>query len=59
MHRTPATLAPVGSTGEYAGAGDGRLRVCRHFAWFEVGSVKVALPHPTHHRVTQAVGRSL
>ena len=34
----------------------GSLRVFRHFAWLEVGSVKAALSRPAHTRVTQAVG---
>ena len=34
----------------------GSLRVFRQFAWLEVGSVKGALPRPTHQRVTQTVG---
>ena len=33
------------------------MRVFRHFVWLGVGSVKIALPHPTHHRVTHTVGR--
>ncbi len=33
----------------------GSLRVFRHFAWLEVGSVKVALSRPAHQRVTPAV----
>ena len=33
----------------------GSLRVFRHFAWLEAGSVKMALPRPAHQRVTQAV----
>lgn len=33
----------------------GTLRVFKHFAWLEVGSVKVALSRPAHQRVTQAV----
>src|SRR5215216_3124040 len=33
----------------------GSLRVFRQFAWLEVDSVKMALSHPTHQRVTQAV----
>ena len=35
----------------------GSLRVFGHFMWLEVGSVKVALSHPTHQRVTQTVRR--
>jgi hypothetical protein len=35
----------------------GSRRVFRQFAWLEVGSVKMALPHPTHQRVTQTVRR--
>jgi len=34
----------------------GTLRVFRHFAWLEAGSVKTTLPRPAHQRVTQAVG---
>jgi hypothetical protein len=33
------------------------VRVFRQFAGLEVGTVKMALPHPTHQRVTQTVGR--
>ena len=29
----------------------------KHFSWLEVGSVKMALSHPTHQRVTRAIGR--
>ncbi len=36
----------------------GSLRVCRHFAWLEVGSVKIALPRPAHQRVTQTVSQT-
>ena len=36
----------------------GSRRVFKHFAWLEVGSVKMALSRPTHQRVTQAVGRA-
>ena len=36
----------------------GSLRVFKHFAWLEVGSVKMALSRPTHQRVTQAVSRA-
>ncbi len=39
------------------GHDDGSLRVFRHFAWLEVGSVKAALSCPAHQRVTQAVGQ--
>jgi hypothetical protein len=35
----------------------GTLRVFRHFVWLEVVPVTIALPRPTHQRVTQAVGR--
>ncbi len=35
----------------------GSLRVFRHFAWLEVGSVKVALSRPAHQRVTHTVGQ--
>jgi hypothetical protein len=35
----------------------GSLRVFRHFAGLQVDSVKAALPHPTHQRVTQTVGQ--
>ena len=28
------------------------VRVFKQFAWLEVGSVKVAFPRPTHHRVS-------
>ena len=35
----------------------GSLRVFRHFAWLEVGSVKMALSRPTHQRVTHTVGQ--
>jgi hypothetical protein len=34
----------------------GILRVFKQFAWLEVNSVKMALAHPAHLRVTQAVG---
>ena len=34
----------------------GSLRVFEHFAWLGVGSGKMALPRPTHQRVTQTVG---
>jgi len=34
----------------------GSLRVFRQFVWLQVGSVKAALPRPTHQRVTPAVG---
>jgi len=33
------------------------VRVFRHFVWLEAGSVKMALSHPAHQRVTQTVGR--
>jgi hypothetical protein len=33
------------------------LRFFKHLSWLEVGSDKMALSHPTHQRVTQAVGR--
>jgi hypothetical protein len=33
----------------------GSRRVFRHFAWLEVGSVKLASPRPAHQRVTQTV----
>jgi hypothetical protein len=36
----------------------GSLRVFKQFAWPEVGSGKVALPCPTHQRVTHTVRRS-
>jgi len=49
MHRTPAN---------YAGAGGGSRRVFKHFAWFEVGSSKIAFSRPAHQRVTQAVGQT-
>ena len=35
----------------------GSRRVFKQFAWFEVGSGKVALSRPTHQRVTRAVGQ--
>jgi hypothetical protein len=35
----------------------GSRRVFGQFLYLEVGSVKVALSHPTHQRVTQTVGR--
>lgn len=35
----------------------GSLRVFKHFAWLEDGSVKVALSRLTHQRVTPAVRR--
>jgi len=35
----------------------GSLRVFKPFVWLQAGSVKVALSHPAHQRVTQAVGR--
>jgi len=35
------------------------VRVFKQFAWLEVGSVKVALSHPTHQNVTHTVGQSL
>src|SRR5215216_4459893 len=47
------------STGISMHPTSGSRRVFRQFVWLEVGSVKVALPHPTHLRVTQAVGRLL
>ena len=34
----------------------GSRRVFGQFAWLGVGSVKVALSHPAHQRVTPAVG---
>jgi hypothetical protein len=34
----------------------GSLRVFKHFAQLQVNSAKMALSHPTHQRVTQAVG---
>jgi hypothetical protein len=37
----------------------GSLRVFKHFAWLEVGSVKAVLSRPAHQRVTQAVRRQL
>jgi hypothetical protein len=37
----------------------GSLRVFKRFSWLEAGSVKVALSHPTHQRVTRAVRQSL
>jgi hypothetical protein len=36
----------------------GSLRVFRHFAWLKAGSVKGAVSHPAHQRVTPAVGRT-
>jgi hypothetical protein len=39
------------------GHGGGSRRVFKRFVWLEVGSVKMALSHPTHQRVTPAVGR--
>jgi hypothetical protein len=33
----------------------GSLRVFKRFAWLEVGSVKMALSHPAHQRVTHTV----
>jgi len=36
----------------------GSLRVFKQFSWLEVGSVKAALPPPTHQRVTPTVGRA-
>ena len=33
----------------------GSLRVFRHFAWLEAGSVKMVLSRPTHPRVTHTV----
>ena len=36
----------------------GSLRVFKHFAWLEIGSVKMALSRPTHPRVTHTVGQS-
>jgi hypothetical protein len=41
---------------ERRGHGGGSLRVFRQFAWLGVGSDKMALSHPAHQRVTQAVG---
>jgi hypothetical protein len=35
----------------------GSRRVFRQFLWLGVGSAKMALSHPAHQRVTQAVGR--
>jgi hypothetical protein len=35
----------------------GTLRVFRHFAWLQAGSVKTALSRPAHQRVTLTVGR--
>jgi hypothetical protein len=35
----------------------GSLRVFEQFAWFEVGSGKMALSRPAHQRVTHTVGR--
>ena len=35
----------------------GSLRVFRHLAWLEADSVKIALSHPAHQPVTQAVGQ--
>jgi hypothetical protein len=32
------------------------VRVFKPFAWLDAGSRKVALSHPTHQRVSQAVG---
>jgi hypothetical protein len=37
----------------------GSLRVFRHFAWLEAGSVKIALSRPAHQRVTPAVSLKL
>jgi hypothetical protein len=34
------------------------MRVFKHFAWFEVGSSKIAFSRPAHQRVTQAVGQT-
>ncbi len=34
----------------------GSRRVFKHFAWLEVGSVKMVLSRPTHQRVTHTVG---
>jgi len=34
----------------------GSRRVFKQFSWLQVGSGKAALSHPTHQRVTPAVG---
>ena len=39
------------------GHGGGSRRAFKQFSWLEVGSVKVAQPHPAHQRVTHTVGR--
>jgi len=40
---------------ERRGRGGGSLRVFKQVAWLGVDSVKVALSHPAHQRVTQTV----
>ena len=35
----------------------GMRRVFRHFTWLEADSVKMALSHPAHQRVTPTVGQ--
>jgi hypothetical protein len=42
----PTQRAPDPSTG--SGTAGGTLRVFRQFVWRGVGSVKMALSHPTH-----------
>ena len=37
----------------------GSLRVFKHFAWLEVGSVKKALSCPAHQRITLTVGQPI
>ncbi len=40
---------------EHRGYSGGSLRVFRQYTWLEAGSVKMALPRPTHPRVTLTV----
>ena len=53
-HRALCQICPLDKTYPTGGS----LRVFRQFVCLEVGSGKVALPRPTHQRVTRAVGRS-
>jgi len=42
---------------EHRDHGGGSLRVFKVFARLDAGSVKVALSHPTHQRVTRTLGQ--
>ena len=57
MHPIPEERRGHTGTACQCRCGGGSRRVFKQFSWLEVGSVKVALPHPIHQRVTPTVRR--